>query len=254
MAEQHRRCCFSPSFTERFLTLDAWNPFTGPRWNVNKLRNQMIGDVILCGLIFIITEGITIYQAKYWRPIEWGIYWIVVQVANMAVGVTGAAKRSPGFLLVFIVLTIMFSCINISHTNQMKGEIYRSCRLAQISYKDCDPAHNAMAAKHLSKCILDNSCTAEILEKTSCTAPGSVHCSDMHKTELMFFINALINFFTYAEPCFWAILLLIRAEVKGDTCPDDPQDGDAEFPYPEFPQIFGDESVPLMGETDKNTQ
>jgi len=207
----------------------------------------MIGDVILCGLVFCITEGITIYQARYWRPIEWGIYWIVIQVINGAVGIVGAAKRSPGFLLTFIVLTIMFACINIAHTNQMRGEIQRSCRLAQVSYKDCDPAHNTLAASYLSKCILKNGCTADVLAKTDCLAPGSKHCSDLKDTEMMFFINALINFLTFAEPCFWAILLLVRAEIKGDTCPDDPHD-EEEFPHPEFPQIFGEESIPLMGE------
>jgi len=52
---QHK-CCFGTEFTRRFLTCDAWNPFTGPRWNVNKLRWQLVSDIILTGVIFLLNQ------------------------------------------------------------------------------------------------------------------------------------------------------------------------------------------------------
>lgn len=245
-AEQ-RCCCFSAAFTTRFLTWDAWNPFTGPKWNVNKLRTQMIGDIILCGLCFVISEAILMIEARYWRPVWWGLYWIAIQVIVGTIGIVGCLKRSPGYWIVFIVLTIMFAAINIAHTNQMRGEVVRSCNLAQISFKDCNPAHNAKAATHLSNCIFKNKCLAEQLEDTDCMAPGSKHCEDLTNMSWFFFINSVLNFLSYAEPCFWAVLLIIRAEITNDTCPDEPREAE-EYPHPDFPQLFGDaeESFPPL--------
>jgi len=201
----------------------------------------MIADIILCGLIFIISDAIVMYEARYWRPIDWGIYWIVVTVINGIIGIVGAQKRSPGYLIVFIVLTIMFSSINISHANQMRGEIFRTCKHSQIIFQSCHPVHDLKAAQFLSHCIFNNTCTADDIGKTDCKAPGSAHCDKVNTTTMFFFVNSLLNFMSYAEPCFWAVLLLIRAEKTGDTCPDEPHDAQ-EFPHPEFPSLVEDAS------------
>lgn len=194
----------------------------------------------MCSLVFIANQGVVMYQARYWRPIEWGIYWIVIQVIVGLVGIVGAAKRSPGFLIVFVVLTVMFACVNIAHTNEMRSEILRSCRISQVAFKNCNPTH-FVSAKPLQACIFTDNCTADQIDATQCEAPGSLHCADVQKTALVFFINALVNFLTYAEPCFWGLMVLIRSEKTNDTCPDDPKD-EGEFPYPNFPQLFGDDS------------
>lgn len=59
--------------------------------------------------------------------------------------------------------------------------------------------------------------------------------------EWMFWINEVINFFSYAEPVFFAILLLIRAEFTGDTCPAPPRE-EHEYPHEQWewgnPAIF----------------
>lgn len=153
------------------------------------------------------------------------------------IGIVGARKRSPGFLIVFIVLTVMFASINISHTNQLRGEIVRTCHKAQIAFKNCNPAFDTKAANLLGTCIFNNTCTADQIEITDCKAPGSKHCSDVPTTTIFFFVNSLVNFLSYAEPCFWAMLLLVRAEKTGDTCPDEPHDAQ-EFPHPDFPALI----------------
>jgi len=236
-----RRCCFGTEFTRRFLTCDAWNPFTGPRWNVNKLRWQLVTDTILSAVIFILTEVGTALEAEYWRPIKWSIYWIVLSLICMTVGITGAVKRSPGFLIAFIVLMVMFCAINMAHVNQMRGELIRSCKLSQRSFKGCDPATNTLAAQYLSNCTTNDSCENSDLDKTDCEAVSATHCSDKDSMESMFWMNEVINFFSYAEPVFFALLLLIRAEFTGDTCPNPPKE-EHEYPHESFelgnPAIF----------------
>ena len=65
------RCLFSREFIYRFLTLDAWNPLTGTKWNVSKLRAQVTTDIWLTAAVFFMSEIVIAMEASYWRPIKW---------------------------------------------------------------------------------------------------------------------------------------------------------------------------------------
>lgn len=165
------------------------------------------------------------------------VYWIFICVVCSIIGTFGAVKRSSGAIVVYVVLMLMFSSINLAHVNQMRGEMVRTCNLAQISFKNCNPTHNSQYAAILNTCINTDSCTKDQLDQTNCKAPGSKHCSDVSQTEAIFWVNAIVNFLTYAEPVWFAVLLLLRMEISGDTAPNPPQDED-ERPNPGMPTVF----------------
>jgi len=223
MEPPSRCCCFGTEFTRRFLTCDAWNPFTGPRWNVNKLRWQLVTDTILTAIIFILTETVTHFESETWRPLKWTCIWILLSVVCTAVGVTGAVRRSAGFLVTFIVAMVILCAINLSHINQMRAELYRSCKLSQKSFRNCDPDYDT-EAQGLRKCIFNNTCEERDLQQTKCEAPTAYNCSDQNEMDWIFFSVEIINFLTYVEPVFMALLLLIRAEFTDDTCPTPPKE------------------------------
>lgn len=60
-----------------------------PRWNVEKLRGQLITDITLNFLIFFASEVAIASEAPYWRPIKWAIYWIVVAAISGFIGILG---------------------------------------------------------------------------------------------------------------------------------------------------------------------
>eukprot|EP00658_Telonema_sp_P-2_P015854 TRINITY_DN16129_c0_g1_i3.p1 TRINITY_DN16129_c0_g1~~TRINITY_DN16129_c0_g1_i3.p1 ORF type:complete len:151 (+),score=40.32 TRINITY_DN16129_c0_g1_i3:307-759(+) len=129
----------------------------------------------------------------------------------------------------------------------MRGEMVRSCKVAQVSYMYCDPEHNSLAATYLSDCIYEDSCEQDELDKTNCKAPPHEHCSEVSTMEAFFWVNALINFFTYAEPAWFALLLLLRMEKDLDRINNSDIDDEEESPNPGFPLIFkcqeGDEDA-----------
>merc|ERR1711998_190252 len=50
-----------------------------------------------------------------------------------------------------------------------------------------------------------------------CRAPGQSECSTFAHMDMVFWVNQVINFSTYAEPCFWATILVIRVEIVGQS-------------------------------------
>lgn len=151
-------------------------------------------------------------------------------------------------IAVFLCLQLMFSSINLAHVNQMRGEMIRTCNLAQISFKDCDPAYNSLANTHLSSCIYTNTCYREDLDKTDCKAVGKGHCQNTDELGGLFWFNAMVNFLTYSEPTWFALLLLIRLELprlvgvsaetlKCEHPEDDPLD-EEEYPNPGIPWVI----------------
>jgi len=253
------RCCFSREAVYRFFTLDAWNPLTGTKWNVEKLRGQVITDIWFSAVIFIISEIMIAVEAAYWRPVKWSIYWIVLCLIVSSIGHFGASKRCSGAIICFIVLMLMFSAINLAHVNQMRGEMVRSCKTAQISFKHCDPTYDSQANTYLSQCIYLDQCTHDQIKETSCEAPGSKHCDDVSSMEASFWLNAFINFMTYAEPLWFAFMCLIRMEVTGDVAPA-PQLEEDEYPNPGMSTVFkcqdqpapvDEGSTPLLGANTK---
>jgi len=118
----------------------------------------------------------------------------------------------------------------------------RSCKLAQVTFEYCDPDHDPLSQKYLRSCIYTNICKSHELDQTNCKAPAYEHCEDVDSMQYMFWFNAVVNFFSYAEPVMMALLVLLRMEITNDTCPDPPKDGEAEYPHqawePWNPPIF----------------
>lgn len=102
----------------------------------------------------------------------------------------------------------MFSAINLQHMNMSHSEAYRDCATPQVDFRGCD----VPALKH---CILQDKCKTEEMAPLvpPCHAPGQSICSTFAHMDFIFWINQVINFFTYSEPCWWAFMLLLRLEM-----------------------------------------
>eukprot|EP00656_Telonema_subtile_P010744 TRINITY_DN1521_c0_g1_i1.p1 TRINITY_DN1521_c0_g1~~TRINITY_DN1521_c0_g1_i1.p1 ORF type:complete len:230 (-),score=37.93 TRINITY_DN1521_c0_g1_i1:130-819(-) len=194
-------------------------------------------DIILNAIIFLASEISIAGEATYWRPIKWACYWIALSAITGTIGIIGAYKRSSGTIIVFIVLQLLLASVNLAHVNQMRGEMIRTCKISQVTFQNCDPAHNALANTYLSGCIYTNTCQSDTLGKTNCEAVSSKHCSNQSDLESLFWINAIVNFLTYAEPTWFAIMLLVRMEITSDCAPDPPLE-DEEYPNPGLPTMI----------------
>merc|ERR1711959_196889 len=167
----------------------------GPRMSVRKLQDELHNDILICAAIFVANEALTAAFCVYWRPMMWSLFWISLTVGISAVGVFANKTRHTFGLLVFFVLQIMFSAINLQHLNMSHAEAVRQCLVPQSSFKNCDvPA--------LKNCLAKNACLTQEMRKLTpvCWAPGKAQ---------------FINFMTYAEPAFWAFMALIRMEIAG---------------------------------------
>jgi len=184
----------------------------GMRWSIRKLSDQLHDDIYMCGAIFIITEAMTAITCTYWRPLFWSLFWIFLTVVIGAMGLMANAVLNTFGLILFTVCQIMFSAINLQHVNALRAESLRECSVRQLEYRNCD-------VPSLSHCINADTCTkTEILNTCSlygkcCMAPGKVECDDLATVDIVFWLNFVINFLSYAEPCFYAILLVIRQEI-----------------------------------------
>lgn len=191
------------------LAICAAIDFTlGPRMSVRKLVDQLRDDILICAAIFVANEALTAAFCVYWRPIAWSIFWILLTILISVLGLLANWERHTFGLIVFIVLQIMFSVINLQHLNMMHAEAVRECSVPQAHFRNCD----VPALKH---CIAKDACLSDEMQKLSppCKAPGKAVCANFAHMDMVFWGNQLINFLTYAEPAFWAMMLLIRAEI-----------------------------------------
>jgi hypothetical protein len=198
------------------IGLPTWADFTvGTRWSIAKLSTQARESIILCAVIFVINESVTASALHYWRPIAWSVIWISITLLLGMLGIASNHTRQVLGLITYLVLQLMFAAINLQHLNMMHSEAVRSCNIPQINYKHCDNP----ALKH---CIQtsqtvghDGTCTKEELQAVSpaCHAPGKEVCLSFEHMDWIFWVNQAVNFFTYAEPSFWAVILLVRLEI-----------------------------------------
>lgn len=187
----------------------------GPRYSVKTLQRQVHFDILISFTIFIATQLGCAAVCPFWRPIAYSIGWAILSFLIGIIGLVGVRKKSSAMIIVFSVLLIMLACLNISHVLTMRSEHVHTCRLNQRTFRNCDNAPS------LKKCLPENACLREDIEKTSCLAPGREHCDDLDRMNYIFVANMLISFLTFAEPTFWAILLLIRMEMTFPITPDE---------------------------------
>jgi len=182
----------------------------GPRMSVRKLQDELHNDILICAAIFVANEALTAAFCVYWRPMMWSLFWIFLTVAISGVGVYANKTRHTFGLIMFVVLQIMFSAINLQHLNMSHAEAVRQCLVPQSAFKNCDvPA--------LKNCLAKNACLTQEMRKLTpiCWAPGKAQCDNFSHMDLVFWGNQFINFMTYAEPAFWAFMALIRMEIVG---------------------------------------
>jgi len=189
--------------------------FQGPRWSVKKLSGQTSESILLCAAIFVANETLTALSLHYWRPIVWSVGWISVTIILAIIGTLGVTYRHSFVLVMFIVLQIMFSAINLQHLNMEHSEAVRECQIPQIDFQHCD----VPALKH---CIgtgktsgHDKTCTIDELASVhpSCHAPGREQCESFDNMDIVFWVNQVVNFLTYCEPVFWSLKLVLRLEI-----------------------------------------
>jgi len=182
----------------------------GPRMSVRKLQDELHNDILICAAIFVANEALTAAFCVYWRPMMWSLFWIFLTVTISAVGVFANKSRHTFGLVMFVVLQIMFSAINLQHLNMSHAEAVRQCLVPQASFKNCEvPA--------LKSCLAKNACLTQEMRKLTpiCWAPGKAQCDNFSHMDLVFWGNQFINFMTYAEPAFWALMAIIRMEIVG---------------------------------------
>lgn len=187
----------------------------GPRYSVKTLQRQVHFDILISFTIFIATQLGSASVCAFWRPIAYSIGWAILAFLIGIVGLIGVRKKSSAMIIVFSVLLIMLACLNISHVLTMRSEHVHTCRLNQRTFRNCDTEPS------LKKCLPDNQCMREEIERTNCLAPGREHCDELDKMNYIFVANMLISFLTFAEPTFWAILLLVRMEMTFPITPDE---------------------------------
>lgn len=198
---------YAPSKAE----LEAMDPDAlpaGDRWSVRKCYEQLRDALIIDAAIFVVNEAITAYSMTYWRPVMWSVAWISLTILVSGFGFFALQARSTMGLLGFTVLQLMFSAINLQHLNMAHSEAVRSCYTHQYEFKHCDVPSLSHCIK-LSECSLAEMGTVD----PPCHAPGHMECEQFANMDMMFWLNQMINFFTYAEPCFWALMLVFRLEM-----------------------------------------
>jgi len=209
-----------------------------PNYSVKTLQSQVFWELIICMGLFVLTEAISAIFCPYWRPVGYSIGWIVLAVIIGTLGLIGVHKKSSGALICFNVLLIMLACLNISHTLTMRSEHVHTCKLTQLSFRDCS------TVPALKKCLATDSCLKDQMKGTTCKAPGKEHCDNLNHMNWVFAFNMLISFLTFSEPAFWGILLLLRMEMTFPITPDedDKEEDDKE------------EAQPLVADQEKPTK
>jgi len=213
----------------RYAPVDMGGCFSfldGPRYSVKTLQRQCHFDIIISMGIFIATQIISAIMTPFWRPVVYSIGWIVLGFLVGLLGLIGVRKKSSSLIVVFSVLLVMLACINISHVLTMRSEHVHTCRLNQVTFRNC------ASEPSLHKCLPLNECLRADILKTNCRAPGREHCDSLDTMNYVFFANMFISFLTFSEPTFWALLLLIRMEMTFPITPDEDDTGTAEDEKP----------------------
>lgn len=206
----------------------------GPRMSVRKLTEEVHNDILICAAIFVANESLTAAFCVYWRPFLWSCFWIILTCSISAVGVYANKSRHTFGMIVFMVLQIMFSAINLQHLNMMHAEAVRECQIPQASFRNCN-------VPSVKKCLATSSCTTTVLRKLDppCFAPGKAQCDNFAHMDMVFWGNQFINFMTYAEPAFWMFMLIVRSEIVGQS---EGKDNSA------FRKLLKAKSLPAEGE------
>lgn len=187
----------------------------GQRYSVKTLQRQVHFDILICFTIFIGTQIASAIVTPFWRPIGYDIGWSILAFIIGIAGLVGVQKKSSALTIVFSVLLIMLACLNVSHLLTMRSEHVHTCRLNQRTFRDCG---NQDSLKH---CLPTNECKNDEIAATECKAPGKEHCDQLNQMNYVFAANMFISFLTFAQPAFWAILLLIRMEMTFPITPDE---------------------------------
>jgi len=184
------------------------HPSDGSRWSVEKCGQQLRDAIILDTIIFVANEIFAAMVMWYWRPIAWIVGWIVVQIIVSGIGLVAYSTRNEYLIVMFAVLQVMFSVVNLSHAVQQHGEAVRACKTEQFFYKNCE-------VPGLFHCIYNSTCVvAEMAAvRPKCHAPGHLQCDVFAAVDMTFVFNLVINFFTYAEPTFWATMFFLRLSI-----------------------------------------
>jgi len=187
----------------------------GRQWSIAKLSKQTTESLMICCFIFVVNETVTALQMNYWRPVVWSIFWILLTSSLAILGSMASRARNTFALIICVIYQIMFAVINLGHLNMSHSESVRNCRIPQIDFKNCNnPA--------LAHCIQTHqtyghagTCTADelLVVDPPCHAPGSEQCTIFSHMDTIFWLNQVVNFFSYAEPCCWMVLLVIRLEI-----------------------------------------
>jgi len=195
-----------------FVIKNGMRADMGARWSIRKLQEQLHDDIYMCAAIFIICEAITAISCTYWRPLFWSLFWIALTVIISAIGLCANQNLHTLGLIIFLVTQVMFSAINLQHVNALRSTSIRECAMRQLDYQNCD-------VPSLAHCIGTNACKKSEINDTChlygkcCKAPGKVECDDLSTINVVFWLNFLINFLSYAEPVFYAMLLIVRQEI-----------------------------------------
>jgi len=194
-----------------FLKTD-FSIFVGKKWSVLKALGQLRESIILDAAIFIANETLAAFAFVYWRPVMWSMVWVFMTIGVSCIGLLSVRSRHSFGLIMFIVLQLMFSIINLAHANMAHAEAIRGCHNHQREFQNC----NVDALKH---CILQDQCKQDEMRSLDppCLAPGQAVCEVYAHMDIMFWANQIINFYTYSEPCWWALIAVCRLEISSQS-------------------------------------
>eukprot|EP00931_Biecheleriopsis_adriatica_P087346 TRINITY_DN61833_c0_g1_i1.p1 TRINITY_DN61833_c0_g1~~TRINITY_DN61833_c0_g1_i1.p1 ORF type:complete len:460 (+),score=66.93 TRINITY_DN61833_c0_g1_i1:32-1411(+) len=82
-------------------------------------------------------------------------------------------QRAVASLLQFTFFALITKAMYVSAKYAVLSSLVTACKVTQSSFAGC------FIAGPLAKCLYDNNCTQAVLEKTSCTAPGSDTCASI---------------------------------------------------------------------------
>lgn len=194
---------------EELLDADPDGMEPGQRWSIRKLLMQLRDSIVLDGVIFVGNEIASAIVMEYWRPVAWSVAWIVLTTMIGIVGLLSLRYRNTHGLIIFLVLTLMFSILNLQHLNMSHSEAVRACGTPQADFRHC----NVPALAH---CITKDQCKVEEMAAVDppCHAPGQKQCDKFATMDWFFWVNQAINFFAYSEPCWWAVMVILRIEIS----------------------------------------
>lgn len=216
-APSSRASGYNPS-VEELVACDPDFLFTdfsilkGRKWSVLKTLRQLKESILLDAAIFIANEMLAAFAFVYWRPVMWSVIWIGMTIAVSCIGLLAIRSRHTFGLIMFMILQLMFSIINLSHASMAHAEAVRGCKNHQRDFQNCN-------VKSLQHCVMKDECKVDEMRSLEppCFAPGQAVCEVFAQADWGFWGNQIINFYTYAEPCWWAWIAICRLEISSQS-------------------------------------